>query len=336
MNMITIKNLLATAILFACLGIAPNAFAASALVVRLVKEATYALDASYGSQAQYAIAAERLSRAIAEDKSDASIYVQAARLTVKGGSIVNTQFRAGTVDAYGELLDRALALDPANGKAYILKAEYFHLKQDHVSEQAALDKARGTGTKDAWLLIGYGRLHQALGHFDQAFAYHQEARAQGLGNDLGQKNAYVAALKWLAGVAEATGEDKELRELIDETKRVRDPRDVYTLGSLAEVLVRVGLYDEAIAFSRETISAMNYGAARLTPAAALFGKSAELSLADKQAIAAPLLAEARGYGFAKASVLGRFNLSKPKAAALLPTLDALLKEADPVERPNAI
>jgi len=323
--MINFRSALMTVILAAYLAPLSNGIAAPASAGQLALEAKEALDTYYGNQAQLTRAAELLSRAIAENKGDASVYVQAARLTIKGGHVVATQFRPGTVDAYGELLDRALSLDPRNSKAHILKAEYFHYKGDYVAERAALDKAQETGTKDAWLLVGYGRLYLGLGDVNRAFAYYSKARARGPEKSLEQRNAYVAALNGLAALAADSGDEKALRELIDATRRGRDSRDAWALGNLASSLLWAGMFDEAIALSREALRTMNYGAGRLTLTAALFAKAAELTLAGKHAAAAPLLSEARDYGYSKSAMSGHFNVGTAKVAPLLPILKTIIE-----------
>lgn len=300
------------------------ALADAGKAAQLALEAKQALDAHYGKQAQLALAAELLARALVEDKENAAIYVQAARLTAKGGHVVATQFRPGSLDAYGELLDRALSLDPNNAKAHILKAEYFHFKGSPASERAELDKAKETGTKDPWLFVGYGRLYGSTGEFDKALASYSEARRRGPGESLEQRNAYVAALNGLAALAAATGDEKSLLELMDATRKGRDPRDAWALGDLSESLVRACMFDEAIAVGREALQTMNYGAGRLTLTAALYGKAAELTLAGSRGLAAPLAQEARNYGYRKASVLSRFDFRKAKAARLLPVLETIV------------
>lgn len=318
------KTLLVT-LLATCIVLADPASADRARSTQLAVEAKEVLDAHFGSAEKLTQAASLLTRALAEDDSDPTVYVQAARLTVKGGHVVASRFRPGTLDAYGELLDRALSLDPKNAKAHILKAEYFHFKGDYASERSELDKAKETGTTDSWLLIGYGRHYWKVRAADQAFSSYSEARARGPGASLEQRNAYIASLNKLAGIAAGVDDRKTLKELTDLIRKERDPRDAWALGNLAESLVGAGMFDEAIAISREALNVMNYGAARLTLATALYGKAADLTAAGKREAAATLLQEARSYGFSRSSVLGRFACcSGAKVTQLLPTLEALV------------
>ena len=319
-----LHGILATAFVAVCMSLANSAYATREKSSQLALEAKETLDAHFGSQAQLTRAAALLTRALSEDESDAAVYVQAARLTIKGGHVVATKFQPGTIDAYGELLDRALSLDPKNSKAHILKAEYFHHKGDSAAELSELDKAKQTGTKDSWLLIGYGRHYRRMRDDARAISYYSEARDRGPAPNLEQRNAYIQALNALASFAAASNDEKALKELMRLTRKERDPRDAWPLGNLADSLIRAGMFDDAIALSREALGTMNYGAGRLTLAAALYGKAAELTLAGSKAAATPLLQEARGYGFSRASVLGRFAGSAKLAQQLLPTLEALI------------
>jgi tetratricopeptide (TPR) repeat protein len=319
-------KMLRPAFLAICILLGNPASANREKSTQLAIEAKEVLDAHFGSSERLAQAAALLKRALAEDESDPAIYVQAARLTVKGGHVVASRFRPGTLDAYGELLDRALSLDPKNPKAHILKAEYFHFKGDYASERFELDKAKETGTTDSWLLIGYGRHYWKMRAGDQAFSSYSAARARGPGASLEQRNAYIASLNKLAGIAAGVDDRKTLKELTDLTRKERDPRDAWALGNLAESLVGASMFDDAIAISREGLSVMNYGAGRLTLATALYGKAAEVTAAGKKDAAATLLQEARSYGFSRSSVLGRFACcSGPRVTQLLPTLDALVE-----------
>ena len=319
------RRTLATAFVAACVVLASPAFATRERSTQLALEAKEALDAHFGRAAQLTSAAALLTGALTEDPTDATLYVQAARLTIKGGHVVSTQHRPGTVDAYGELLDRALALDPRNAKARILKAEYFYLKGDYASERSELDRARETGTRDSWLLIGYARHHARAGDASRARSYYAEARARGPGSSLEQRNAYVASLTRLAFYAAVANDETTLREVVATTRKQRDPRDAWALGNLAHILVGAGLFDEAIALAREALGVMDYGAGRLTLAAALYARAAESTATGNIAAAGPFLKEAREYGFSRSAVMGQFARGNAKSAPLLPTIEALVR-----------
>lgn len=322
--MISLNKMLRTALVAVFLNLVGSA-SATPTSGPLTLKAKEALDAHYGNQKQLNAAAALLTRALAEDEPKAMVYVQAARLTIKGGHVVATRFRPGTVDAYGELLDRALSLDPVNAKARILKAEYFHLRRDYRSERAELDKANETGTKDAWLLVGYGRHHEQVGKANQAFAYYTRVRDRGPGPTTEQRNAYISSLNRLAAFAVSWDDPKALRELMQLIRKECDPRDAWALGNLSDSLVSAGMFDDAIATAREALATMSYGSGRLTLTAALYGKAAELTVAGEHEAAAPLLQEAHANGFSRRAVLDRFAYGRARIVQLRPTLEALVK-----------
>jgi tetratricopeptide (TPR) repeat protein len=318
-----LNSALAT-VVFAALFTLPNlCFAELTAAEKLVLEAKEALDAHYGRPEQLTRAAALLNRAFAAKQDDASIYVQAARLTIKGGYLVGLKVRPGTLEAYEELIDRALSRDPRNETALILKAEVFFFRGDRDSERAALEKAAATGTKDPWLLVSYGRLYEGLGEWRQAYRSYSAVETPGPGAGLDHRNAFVEAQNGLAGIfAGSPGNDEVLRWTISSIRKHRDPRDAWALGNLAGSLVWAGMYDEAIELSREALRIMNYGAARLTLTAALVGKAAELTITGKRDAAAPLLTEARSYGYAKSVIYQKLNLRSERFAPLAQAVES--------------
>ncbi|MBQ0958992.1 hypothetical protein KAK06_08470 [Ideonella sp. 4Y11] len=93
-----------------------------------VAQAKSAIDTSYGDAQHLNRAAPVLLKAMSAEPGNAAICVQAARLTIKGGPVVASQFQPGTVEAYIEPIDKALALDPAHQKAHILKAQVHDIR----------------------------------------------------------------------------------------------------------------------------------------------------------------------------------------------------------------
>jgi tetratricopeptide (TPR) repeat protein len=168
-------------------------------------------------------------------------------------------------------------------------------------------------------------LYRNLHDGSKSLTAYVDARSMGLGTTLEQRNAYIAALNGLARYAAAADDENALRELIVATRKDRDPRDAWALGNLAESLVGAGMFTEAIDVARDALRVMNYGIGRLTLTAALFGKAAELTVSGKNGEAAPLVKEARDYGYARSSVLGEFDFSKAKAIRLRHTLLSLVE-----------
>jgi hypothetical protein len=59
-------------------------------------------------------AANLISSILADSPNSAQAYLQAARITVNGGRIVQNIFEPGTLNLYDKLIDRALGIEPNN------------------------------------------------------------------------------------------------------------------------------------------------------------------------------------------------------------------------------
>ena len=300
------------------------AHATRAAASQLAREAKDLLDAHYGLPDNLGKSARVLKRALAEDETNADVWLQMARLAIKGGHVAETRFRAGTVEAYGELLDRALALDPKSTKAHILKAEYFSLRGDFASEWNELEAARRLGTSDSWLLVGYGRHFANVRDYPKAIARYEQVRARGRGTTLEQRNALVAALGGLAEFASSRGDKAALQSIAAETRKARDPRDAWAIGNLAHWMFGAGLLDESANLGRDALRTMDYPAARLTLACALYGKAAVAEGKGDRASAGKLASEAKALGFDRGLLLQRFEELGTVYTNLLPALKRLI------------
>jgi tetratricopeptide (TPR) repeat protein len=290
-----------------------------------VARAKALIDTEYGDARKLEAAAVLLHEALDANPNDADAYVQAARLTIKGGHIVRSQFQPGTVEAYQELLDKALKLDPKNQKAHILKAEAFHIQGQSTQELIELGMAKQRGDSDPWLWIGYGRYYTGVKDYESAHSAYMKVKALGPGSNAEWRGAYVTALERLAWYEWRLRGPAAVRELGRLVKQERDPKDAWSLGNFAEDFLAFGMYDDAIEFSREALAVMNYGAGRLILTAALYGKAAQLIQAGKMGDAKTLTAEAARNGFNRALVFRYLPSSAPDFAQLKPILEKIVE-----------
>lgn len=292
----------------------------------LVAEARELLDTYYGSRENLRRAGVLLNKAMARNEKDADAYVQAARLAVLGGHIVRYEFVNNTIETYHAFLDRALAIDPENQKAYILKAEAYDIQRDYRSEKKALDQARELGESDPWLWMGYGRYYGQMGDSAARRQFFSKVQALGPGKTNSQRKAYVSALNELALIKPAPGEPSRLKELASEAWRERYPTDAWTLGNFADIFAFHAMFDDAIIYAREALRTMNYGAGRLTLAVSLYGKAAQLIVENQRPHDAdPLISEARTLGFDQADILGRLHRSSAEVKRLMPTIRTIVR-----------
>jgi tetratricopeptide (TPR) repeat protein len=263
------------------------------------------VDTYYGDRRNLDDAAELLANAYRANPNDAALYVEAARITVKGGFIQFDSYETGTFERYGALIDRAIKLDPSNYKAHLLKAGFSERIGDSASQLQQLELAKSLGTTDPWLLIGYGRYYLKVGNAPDGYDAYATVVRGGPGKRASERNAYVAALRGLTEFS-VDGEDKfdTLRKLAAMALDGRHPKDAWTPLSFSEDFIDCQLFDDAIFYARAALNTMSFRAGKMSLAAALYGKAAQLQLeqAQKKEIQKFVL-EAKQLGIPDAAVL---------------------------------
>jgi tetratricopeptide (TPR) repeat protein len=295
------------------------------LVADKVSEAKTLIDTYYGDKTQLDAAEILLRQTLLSTPNDANAYVQAARLTIKGGHVFRSEFRPGTVEAYAELIDKALAIDAKNQKAHILRAEVFDIRGLFAQEKIELDQAKALGESDPWLWIGYGRFFAKTRDYASARACYTRAKALGPGRSAEERNAYIASLQGLVRFESAPSGLPMIKELGRLVKQERHPKDAWAMSNFAETFLRLGFYDDAIQFSREALAVMSFGAARLTLTAALYGKAARLINEGKKKDADGLILEAARFRFDRTVILDSLSADTPETSQLLPILEKIVK-----------
>jgi tetratricopeptide (TPR) repeat protein len=222
-----------------------------------------------------------------------------------GGHIKFDTFENGIFEKYGLLLDRAVALDPSNAKAHILKAEVFERSSNFDDQFRELEKARSLQTTDPWLQIGYGRYYSNVDKLDSSYEAYSNVMRHRPGTTASERKAYVRALRELSDFRVGTERRQDsLRKYASMAMAARHPADAWTPQSYAESFIDLQLFEDAIVYAREALKTMNFGAGRLTLAAALYARAAQLDMAQRQREdLEPLLLEANGFGFSRAAIL---------------------------------
>ena len=255
----------------------------------------------------------------------ASAYVQAARLIAMSDALAKDRLGVDQATAYHMLLDKALAIEPKNSKAFILKAEAFDLQKNYAQELVSLDRAKELGSKDPWLLMGYARYFERIaGSTEASYQLYRDVVERGAGQSDEERRAFVRALVQL-GQYEPQEGDVPLRSLAVLAWKERHPDDAITLGSFAEYFVRVTMFDDAIVYQKEALRTMDYGAGRVTLASALYGKAAQLVVDGKAAEADKYLTSARAMGYRRSDIFSRYVGRNEQLQGLLPTLRAIVQ-----------
>ena len=290
-----------------------------------VAQAKDLLDTYYGDRANIRTARELLKDAFDGSSKDADAYVQAARAFIMIADMSSPQATLDSARTYHALLDKALAIDPRSAKAYILKAEAFHLERAYPQELQSLEKAKELGSTDPWLWVGLGRYYETLG--DTTAAYHSYRQATEIrpiaSNE--DRRGYVKAAYEMATFNPPQGGPSR-QELGGMVWRERHPKDAWVLGDFAGLYVYHGMFDDAIRYAKEARKTMDYGMVRAVLAAALYGKAAELITDGNEAEAKRYAAEADTFGFGKPAVFRNYRMANEKIMRLMPTLQEIVPQ----------
>lgn len=275
-----------------------------------VAQARELVDTYYGDTSILRRAAALLQKAYEQNPDDSHIYLQAARVTVMGGHLSFGRFANGTLESYASLLDRALALDPKNAKAHILKAEAFNLAGRHYEELLELDAAKALGTPDPWLLMGYGRYYIATNEALRGYQFYIDVKERGPGRTASERKAYVQAVTNMRRLKIGDRSQAELQtELAALALKERYPTDAWTPLTWAEEFFERERFDDAIFYSREALRTMKFPAAYKVLSAALYVKAAVLvhqGVPETAPQIQVLIEEARGTGVPPERVLAYF------------------------------
>jgi len=304
---------------------AQPAMAESKSTAAKLQRATQLVDDYYGDRQGLEKAALLVREVLAEDDQSARAYVEAARITIKGGHIVSRRFEPGTVDLSQAFIDRALAIEPNNVAAISLKAHAFLIGRDLASASRTLQQGLALSPSYPWFHLDLAAYYRDIRDYQSAVAHYEVVIARGRGTDTDQRRAYPAAL---AGISRIYGIPEHLVKLRDwaaKADEARNPKDAWTLGEFAEVFADMGAFDDALKYSRKAIAVMNYGRGRRTLAMALYGKAAQVSKDGQDG--ARFLSEAMTITDDAADIADWFGDAQPTVAALLPVLQRLLLEA---------
>lgn len=258
----------------------------------LVEQAATLLDEHFGDRDVLRRAAELLGEARAADPDYARLYVEAARLTIKGGHLVNDEFAGGTLEAAEFWLSKAIALDSEYPDAHVVMGHLLRQTGECPRAFEHLDKAKALKTSNPWLQNNYADCLEASGRPDQAKEIFEQVIARGAGTDAATRNAYVDAatkLQWYAAVA---GVNREVKRYAELATAAAAPKDAWTWGNVAMPLFLMGQNDEAERYARKALSIMDYGPGREALALTLYSKWARHMRPEDAPAAEPIFDEA--------------------------------------------
>lgn len=281
------------------------------------------VDGYYGDSSQLREAADLVNKMLVQAPS-ARVYTLAARIAIKQGHIVSLEFKPGAKDVYRQLIDRALALDPRYVPAISLLSESELLQGNIRGACEAAQRGVQIDPSDPWIHLDLSRCYARLGDRDLEFEQRNIAAHAGPGSTQRQRRAYVAALEDEVRAIAAPSNIVSMRQSAAQAEAAIDPRDAWTLGSLAEDFELVADYDDAAIYARKALRAMDYPAGHSILAVAYYGKAAQLKLAHQSYSA--FLEKAKAAGGPPDLIIGSFDWARApqEVARLAPTVREMM------------
>ena len=291
----------------------------------VLAQAKALVDNNYGNRGELEQAAILISNVLSAAKPPSDAFVQAARITIKGGYIVADQFETGTPHMAEYFIDRALAADPDNVRAMSLKAQVLMMnRRDLPGAYATLQVGLSKQASYPWLHMGLGRYYEEVHDYRAAVSEYAIVVKGGCSNtDQDQRRAFTSALASQAFLLNK--QEMLARQYAEAADQCRHPNDAWTLGNFAQLFNQMALFDDALLYARKALIVMNYGVGRKELAMALYGRAAQLSIAGKDP--ARTLVEANGMQFGPDEVISWFDESRSSAHAFSPAVTRLLRRA---------
>jgi tetratricopeptide (TPR) repeat protein len=255
-----------------------------------VEQAKDLLDSWHGEHELLDKAKEILVQILAKDPQNYRALKEMARYCImdgylhsknvaNGGNIYTIgQFAPGTLQRAEAILKKALAINPSYAEGYVLLGHIYSQQSRFNQAREALVKAETLGTNDPWLHLNWAYVLNATGDTQGAADRYTRVLKSGTDN----KKALSSAYGFLLEFHKKRREHDKVIELYQVLFKL-DPTNAWSRGNYANYLrTELGRFDEAIAYAREALSIMNYGAGRHILALCLYGKWADVIINQKR------------------------------------------------------
>lgn len=279
--------------------------AKSDVVQEKIAEAHRLVTGYYGDSRVLTRAAALIAAVLQEHPDSSDAYVEAARITVKGGHIVSNRFEPGTQSSYRALIDKALELNPMNVRAISLKSESSMMAGDIEEGLAWAKRGLSIDPDFPWLKLRIADYYRKKNDASRALGVLREIDSGPCEKDDDYRAACVSALTQQVRYFSVPGNTDVLNHFAARIEKLRNPRNAWVLGDLSYAYIQVGDYDKAILLGRKALNIMNYGVGRLNLAMALYIKASKDSASGNDS--SPAMKEAKSLGVGAESVIEWFR-----------------------------
>lgn len=247
---------------------------------RLVAEARDWLDEWPEKPEALTKAAANLQEVIRRNAKHANARIEMARLHLKAGYIRNRTYQPGVLKKAQQELQLVLFENSKSADALILLGHIYYQRGQFPAALKLYGQVEQIGTENPWLHLNWADALIELERLDEADKRLKKAQAQLMAMKDPPRGPMRAMLEKTSTVAQKQGRlddaDKAYRELI-----AFDPGRAWVHGNYAAFLLfERDSPDAAIAEAEKALAIMDYGIGRLTLAAALYAKWAEVKRKD--------------------------------------------------------
>jgi len=237
----------------------------------LTNEAKALVDGWHGQSGQLDLAAQKLNRAVEIDPNYAKAYVQVCRLHIFAEFQYSSVFEPHAAGTAEKAILKAIALDPTDGYAFVLKGRLYANMNRIAEAKEALATAEKIGTDSPWLKLNWADIYEREGDFDRAADIYRAVIASGTSDKRALGSAYAELSSYYV-MRHQWDKADEVHE-----KHVKlDPTNAWVRGNYAAWLANNGQFARAIPHAREALQIMDYGAGRDTLATSLYGQWATM------------------------------------------------------------
>ena len=293
-----------------------DVYANNIQLFKKTERAQILIDEYFGRGNNLSEAAVLLDEVIKKDKNYVPAYIEMSRIVLKGGHIVNYEFRGGTLNVAYSLLNEAININPKYGGTYVLLGHVYSMAGQLPAASEALEKAAALGTNNPWLHNNSAFVFYTQKNYLMARSAYEKIVAKGPGKTSQQRNSYIDAIEQLMKIAYLESNSIELLNLAKTVVQSAYPDNAWTWGNAGGLLCRDGYFDLGLEYNRKALSIMQYGVARGNVAFCLYGKWAELTEAGKHKQAEAYFLEAYQINANIREIAVSFSRSGPRLKSL--------------------
>ncbi|MEM6709466.1 MAG: tetratricopeptide repeat protein [Pseudomonadota bacterium] len=279
LNRLVSVLLYSAALAYACSGYADSKFKKAPSEYSNLELYTYTkilLDDYQGKHRDLTQAGAFLRELLERDPNYAPAWHEVARLVLKGGHVINDEFRGNALQMAGQAVNRAIEIDKKYADGFVLLGHIDYLNGRYAQGLNHLHYASELGTDNPWLELNTAEIYVKLREYERAEALFDTIVSRGPTAPRGKLPTYITALRGKQGLAFNRRDFDAVSALAKRIDYHAAPDAAWPRGDAGNLLCRVGRFEEGLALVQKALRIMRYGVARYNEAFCLYGQWAQL------------------------------------------------------------